>query len=94
MYVPQKQNPSAHATQRDEVPVRGVCGWEREVTERAETAYLTYVREYGAFLSTSLFLGSLGSRLGNLAATSNSLLNSLDDTDSDGLTHVANGETP
>jgi hypothetical protein len=40
-----------------------------------------------------LFLASLGSRLGNLAGTSSGLLNGLDDTDSDGLTHVTDGET-
>jgi hypothetical protein len=39
-----------------------------------------------------LFLGSLGSRLGDLAGTGSGLLNSLDDTDGDGLTHVTDGE--
>lgn len=41
----------------------------------------------------SLFLGSLGSGLGDLARASSSLLNGLDDTNSDGLTHVTDGET-
>jgi len=40
-----------------------------------------------------LFLASLGSGLGDLAGTSSRLLNLLDDTDSDGLTHVTDGET-
>lgn len=40
-----------------------------------------------------LFLASLGSGLGNLAGTSSGLLDLLDDTDSDGLTHVTDGET-
>jgi hypothetical protein len=40
-----------------------------------------------------LFLASLGSGLGNLTGTSGSLLDGLDDTDSDGLTHVTDGET-
>jgi hypothetical protein len=42
---------------------------------------------------TCLFLGSLGSRLGDLTGTTSGLLNGLDDTDSDGLTHVTDGET-
>jgi len=42
----------------------------------------------------NLLLGtSLGSRLGDLASLSIGLLDGLDDTDSDGLTHVTDGET-
>jgi hypothetical protein len=40
-----------------------------------------------------LFLASLSSRLGDLAGTGSGLLDGLDDTDSDGLTHVTDGET-
>ena len=40
-----------------------------------------------------LFLASLGSRLGDLTGTTSGLLDGLDDTDSDGLTHVTDGET-
>jgi hypothetical protein len=40
-----------------------------------------------------LFLASLGSGLGDLTGTSSSLLDGLDDTDGDGLTHVTDGET-
>ena len=40
-----------------------------------------------------LFLASLGSGLGDLASTTSGLLNGLDDTDGDGLTHVTDGET-
>jgi hypothetical protein len=40
-----------------------------------------------------LFLASLGSGLGDLAGTGSGLLDGLDDTDSDGLTHVTDGET-
>jgi len=43
--------------------------------------------------SSRLFLGSLGSRLGDLATGGSGLVNGLDDTDSDGLTHVTDGET-
>lgn len=42
---------------------------------------------------TRLFLASLGSGFGDLGGTSSSLLNRLDDTDSNGLTHVTDGET-
>lgn len=41
----------------------------------------------------SLFLAGLGSGLGDLAGTTSLLLDGLDDTDSDGLTHVTDGET-
>lgn len=41
----------------------------------------------------SLFLSSLGSGLGDLARAGSSLVHGLDDTDSDGLTHVTDGET-
>lgn len=41
----------------------------------------------------NLLLGSLGSRLGDLASDSLGLVDGLDDTDSDGLTHVTDGET-
>ena len=40
-----------------------------------------------------LFLASLGSGLGDLTGTTRGLLDGLDDTDSDGLTHVTDGET-
>lgn len=40
-----------------------------------------------------LFLASLGSGLGDLAGRRSCLLDGLDDTDSDGLTHVTDGET-
>jgi len=40
-----------------------------------------------------LFLGSLGGGLGDLGGTTNGLLDGLDDTDSDGLSHVTDGET-
>jgi hypothetical protein len=40
-----------------------------------------------------LFLASLGSGLGDLATGGSSLLDGLDDTDGDGLTHVTDGET-
>jgi len=40
-----------------------------------------------------LFLASLSSRLGDLAGTGSGLINRLDDTDSDGLTHVTDSET-
>jgi len=40
-----------------------------------------------------LFLGGLGSRLGDLAGTGSGLLDSLDDTDGDSLTHVTDGKT-
>src|SRR4051812_34233655 len=40
-----------------------------------------------------LFLTSLGSGLGDLAGTASGLLDGLDDTDSNGLTHVTDGET-
>jgi hypothetical protein len=40
-----------------------------------------------------LFLGSLSGRLSDLAGTTSGLLNGLDDTDGDGLTHVTDGET-
>ena len=44
--------------------------------------------------ASSLFLTtSLGSGLGDLAGASGGLLDSLDDTDGDGLTHVTDGET-
>lgn len=42
---------------------------------------------------SSLFLASLGSGLGDLTGTGSGLLHRLDDTDSDGLTHVTDGET-
>lgn len=41
----------------------------------------------------NLFLAGLGGGLGDLAGTGSGLLDSLDDTDSDGLTHVTDGET-
>ena len=41
-----------------------------------------------------LFLASLGSGLGDLAGAGSGLLDLLDDTDSDGLTHVTDGEAP
>ena len=44
-------------------------------------------------LASCLFLTSLGSGLGDLAGTTNGLVDGLDDTDSDGLTHVTDGET-
>lgn len=44
-------------------------------------------------VKSRLFLASLGSRLGDLTGTSSGLLDGLDDTDSDGLTHVTDGET-
>jgi hypothetical protein len=40
-----------------------------------------------------LFLASLGSGLGDLGRTTNGLLDGLDDTDGDGLSHVTDGET-
>ena len=40
-----------------------------------------------------LFLTSLGGGLSDLASATSVLLNGLDDTDSDGLTHVTDGET-
>ena len=40
-----------------------------------------------------LFLGGLGSGLGDLAGGGRGLLDGLDDTDSDGLAHVTDGET-
>jgi len=43
-------------------------------------------------VSTHLFLGSLGSRLGDLTGTSSGLLDGLDDADGDGLAHVTDGE--
>jgi len=45
------------------------------------------------FMLINLLLASLGSRLGNLSGTRKSLVNRLDDTDGDGLTHVTDGET-
>jgi hypothetical protein len=45
------------------------------------------------FMLIDLFLAGLGGRLGDLTGTSGSLLNGLDDTDGDGLTHVTDGET-
>ena len=52
-------------------------------------------RRRTAFNKTSrrLFLGGLGGGLGDLAGGGESLLDRLDDTDSDGLTHVTDGET-
>jgi hypothetical protein len=44
-------------------------------------------------VNNRLFLGSLGSGLGDLASGGGSLLDGLDDTDGDGLTHVTDGET-
>jgi len=44
-------------------------------------------------VSRCLFLGSLGSGLGDLTGGGGALLNALNDTDGDGLTHVADGET-
>lgn len=41
----------------------------------------------------NLFLASLDGGLGNLTGTGSSLLDGLDDTDGDGLTHVTDGET-
>jgi hypothetical protein len=43
--------------------------------------------------TTTLFLASLGSGLGDLASTSRGLLNRLDNTNGDGLTHVTDSET-
>ena len=43
--------------------------------------------------SNSLFLGSLLSSLGDLASTSLGLLDGLDNTHSDGLSHITDGET-
>lgn len=40
-----------------------------------------------------LFLGGLGGGLGDLAGSTSGLLDGLDDTDGDGLTHVTDGET-
>lgn len=40
-----------------------------------------------------LFLGGLGSGLGDLASGGSGLVDGLDDTDSDGLSHVTDGET-
>jgi hypothetical protein len=44
-------------------------------------------------VNNRLFLGSLGSGLGDLASGGGRLLDGLDDTDGDGLTHVTDGET-
>ena len=41
---------------------------------------------------SGLFLTSLGSRFGNLSSSTSGLLDSLDDTNSNSLTHVADGE--
>jgi hypothetical protein len=43
--------------------------------------------------ASCLFLAGLGSGLSNLATTAIGLLDGLDDTDGDGLTHVTDGET-
>jgi hypothetical protein len=51
------------------------------------------LQDFRLSVRTSLFLGSLGSRLGNLATRVLLLVDGLDDTDGDGLTHVTDGET-
>jgi hypothetical protein len=61
------------------------------VEARVTAAFDQDVRE--SWRRNRLFLGSLGGGLGDLGGTTSGLLDGLDDTDSDGLTHVTDGET-